>query len=324
MKRISANKYGNDIYKYRSPFWLPASNYYILAIAVAVVSFFVIWGILHEGGEDTPWLSAGLCACFLLGGAVFLREIVLRKARNNYLSAQRKLDYNIKGIPRHIINKRAGNKLSLQKNAELIKGIQKKSDAAKVLGKLSDGHLEVFEICNEYLLVNDIELKRAGIGSPRIAALRRGRELVKDLHRFHLLTWAEIECRSLTREAKNKVSINEKLEKTQDALDVLEAARQFYPNERDLIESEIALLEFFASTKVSNSIEMAERSAFKGNYKRAISHYKDALYFMARENPRIENTDLIAQKINIEIAKLQGIAEADGTKLKKGERTKGK
>ena len=320
MKRFSAINYRSNNYKYRRPFWLPASNYYVLTVAVTIAFFFILWGILQEGGEETPWVTAGLGASIVLIGAVYLREIVLRKAHNRYMSAQRKLDYNIKGAPHHFRNNSSSNKLSLQKNAEIINGIKEKSEAAKILGKLSDGHLEVFEICNEYLLINDLELKRAGVGSPRIAALRRGREIVQNLHRFHLLTWAEIECRSLTQEAKNKISVNDKLEKTQDALDVLNAARQFYPNEKHLIESETALTEFMASIKVSHSIELAEKSAFKGNYKRAISYYKDALYFMARENVPNEKSFLIAEKINNEIEKLRGFSQENKTKLTKREK----
>lgn len=314
MKRFSAVKNRNN-YRYNRPFWLPASNYYVLTIAAAIALFFIMWGILQEGGEETPWVTAGIGASIVLGGAVFLREIVLRKARNQYLSAQRKLDYNIKNVSHHYTKNSSTNKLSLQKNAEIINGIKEKSDAAKILGKLSDGHLEVFEICNEYLQINDVELKNAGIGSPRIAALRRGREVVRNLHKFHLLKWAEIECRTLTHEAKNKTSVKDKLEKTKDALDVLNAALQFYPNENYLIESETALQEFIVSIKISHSIELAEKSAFKGNYKRAISHYKDALFFMARENLRNEKSDLIAEKINNEIEKLRGALDVNKTNL---------
>jgi hypothetical protein len=35
-----------DPRKFRRPFWLPASNYYVLAIAVTIAFFFLVWGIL--------------------------------------------------------------------------------------------------------------------------------------------------------------------------------------------------------------------------------------------------------------------------------------
>jgi hypothetical protein len=204
---------------------------------------------------------------------------------------------------------RPPHKLSVEKNAAIVKEITKKSDAAKILGKLPEGHLEVFEMCNEYLLVNEKELETVGVGSPRLAALRRGREVVQDLHHFHLLSWAEIESLTLTQEAKNRVTISEKLETAQKALSVLDSALQFYPNEARLVESENALREFIASIKISHWIEQAERSAFKGNYKRAISHYRDALFFLARGNIQAEEKEIIAGKINSEIDRLREISE---------------
>lgn len=299
---------GYDSFKYRRPFWLPASNYYILAIAVTIAFFFLAWGILHEESDDMGYIPAGIGASLVLVGAVFLREVVLRKARNRYLLAERKLDYNLKNAFLHQQPNRNPNKLTLEKNAAIIGEIKKKSEAAQVLGKLSDGHWEVFEMCNEYLTINESEMKTVGIGSPRLAALRRGREIVGELHRYHLLAWAEIESRALTQEAKNRVTMSEKLETAQKALTVLDSALQFYPDESKLLESEEALKEFAASIKVSHRIEQAERAAFKGNYKRAISHYRDALFFLARENVQAQEKEVIAEKINAEISKLREIA----------------
>jgi hypothetical protein len=294
---------------FRRPFWLPASNYYVLAIAVTIAFFFLAWGILNEGKDDTPWIPAGISASVVLIGAVILREVILRKARNRYLSAQKKLDHNLNNIGLHGRSNQNANKLSIEKNAAIIKEIEKKSEAARILGKLPEGHLEVFEMCDEYLRVNKKELETVGIGSPRLAALRRGKERVQDLHRFHLLVWAEIESRGLTLEAKNRVTISEKLETAQRALTVLDSALQFYPGETKLVESADALREFVASIKISHWVEQAERSAFKGNYKRAISHYRDALFFLARENIQTEEKEFIAEKINSEITKLREITE---------------
>lgn len=298
----------NEYAAYRPPFWLPAVNYYVLALAVSIAFFFLVLGMLHEG-DEAPWFPALIGASLVLIAAVVLREIILRKARNRFLSAQKKLDYNIKNVGLHASANRSANKLSVAQNAAIIQEIAKKSDAAKVLARLPEGHLEVFEMCNEYLQINEKELETVGVGSPRLAALRRGREVVRDLHHFHLLSWAEIESLALTQEAKNRVTISEKLETAQKALSVLDSALQFYPNEARLIESETALQEFIASIKISHWIEQAERSAFKGNYKRAINHYRDALFFLARGNVRSNEKDIIAGKINSEIEKLREKAE---------------
>src|SRR5258706_2420624 len=65
----------------RRPFWLPASNYYVLAVAVSAASFFLIWGILHDEGEDTPWVTAGVSSSLLLIGAVVVSGGVLPRSR---------------------------------------------------------------------------------------------------------------------------------------------------------------------------------------------------------------------------------------------------
>jgi hypothetical protein len=292
-----------DTAKYRRPFWLPASNYYILAAAVAIAFFFLVWGILHDG-DEAPWVPAGIGGSAILIGAVLLREIVLRKARNRYLLVQKKLDFTLDTAALHAKANASEKKLTLERNAQIIKQIQKKSDAAKVLMKLSDGHQEVFELCGEYLEINRRELETVGAGSPRLAGLRRGREIIRDLHKFHLMAWAEIESRQLTQEARNRATITEKTETAQKALGVIQTALQFYPEERRLVESEEAVREFVTSIRVSHFVEQAERSAFKGNYKRAINHYKDALFFLARENKPSRDTDLLAEKINLEIQKI--------------------
>lgn len=292
---------------YRRPFWLPAPAYYILVFAIATAIFFLAWGILHEGvPDDMPWIPAGVIASFFIAAAVVLREIFLRRARKRFLLAESRLEYNLNSVAQ--IKNKESNKLTVEKNAAILKNIERKSEAARVLGKLPDAHWEVFELCNEYLQIIERELPFVGVGSPRLPALRLGRDKVRELHKFHLLTWAAAESKTLTQEARVRVTIAEKLETAQKALVVLDSALQFYPNDEELTESSAAVAEFIASIKVSHWIEQAERSAFKGHYKRAISHYRDALFFLARENVRTDERELIAEKINFEIDKLREIS----------------
>jgi tetratricopeptide (TPR) repeat protein len=309
IKTLSTKKPGRSVAKYNRPFWLPASNYYILAAAASIAFFFLVWGILHEGEEDMPWIPAGIGASILLGCAVFLREVVLRKAQNKYLLAQRQLDYNLNKVPIHNNVNKNENKFTIEKNAQIIKNIQQKSEAARLLGKLPNAHWEVFEICNEYLSINKRELETVGVGSPRLPALMRGKETVAQLHKFHLLAWAEIESRLLTQEAKNQVRFSEKLKDAQKALSVMESALRFYPNETQLIESEEAIQEFVALIKIYHSIEQAERAKFKENHKRAISLYQDALFSLARENLKNAERELLAEKINSEIEKIRWLED---------------
>jgi hypothetical protein len=287
------------------PFWLPASSFYFLAAAVAMAFFFFVWGVLHDGDEPMPYVPAGIGASVVLAGAVFLREIVLRNARDRYLLTQKRLDYNLKTVTQRPPPPASEAKLTIERNAEIIRQIQKKSDAAKVLMKLSEGHSEVAEICAEYLRINKKALETIGAGSPRLAALMRGKQLIGALHKYHLLAWAEIESRNLTQDAKNRVTMLEKTETAQKALNVLNAALVSYPQERRLIESEEAVREYIVSIKVAHWIEEAERAAFKGNHKRAVSLYQDALFFIAREEVKSQEFQQIAEKINGEIDRLR-------------------
>lgn len=294
-----------EFVRIRRPFWLPASNYYVLAAAISIAFFFLVWGILHDGGEETPWITAGIGASILLGGAVILREVILRRARNRYLTFEKRLDKNLNEAYSQIGDNRNVNKLTLEKNAAILREIKQKSDAAKVLGKYAAGHREVFEVCGEYILRNDQELRTIGAGSPRFSALLKGRTAAAEYHRFHLLRWAEIEARSLTSDAKNLTRASEKVEAAQNALGVIESALEFYPAEESLLESRELLQELVASIKVTNWVEKAERAAFKRNYTQAKSHYRDALFYLGRDHVGSESRERAAQRINAEIEKIR-------------------
>jgi hypothetical protein len=290
----------------RRPFWLPAPNYYLLAAAASAASFFLIWGVLHDGEEASPWIPAAFFAVMLCGASVLLREVVLRRFRRRYVIARQNLDRNLdrSRIPTARDHPRV---ISVERNAELIGRIKKKSAAAKTLMRLAEGHLEVFGQCTEYLELTDKELKRVPAGSTRLAAIRRGREIAESIRKEHLLVWAEIESKRLTKDAQNRVTIAERIETAQKALDVIVTALDHYPDEGSLIGSNTAILEMIATMRLGHWIELAERASFKGNYARAVSHYKDALFFMARENVSIPDADILAAKLNREIDRLANL-----------------
>src|SRR5687767_9664933 len=73
----------------RRPFWLPASNYYVLAFGISIAFFFLIWGILNDAGEEMPCATAGVSASVILIASVILREFVLRRASRNLRLQQR-------------------------------------------------------------------------------------------------------------------------------------------------------------------------------------------------------------------------------------------
>ncbi|MDQ2746649.1 MAG: hypothetical protein M3T96_05255 [Acidobacteriota bacterium] len=303
---------------YRRPFWLSETAYYALAVAASVIFFFFIGVVLLEGDEESPFLIAGIGALVILGSAVVIREIFLRKSRRRYLLVERKLNEAHTRIPYSFDGGTESQKLSLEKNAEIINEIKRKSEAASKRNGFSGAHREVFETCGEYLSVVENQMETVGVGSPRLAGLRRGREIVGSLHHRHLLAWSEIEARAWSQKARNYATISEKLNAAQEALNVLNSALQFYPNEPRLTESELAIKSFIASVRVSHWIEQAERAAFKGSYKRAVSLYRDALFFLARENVNADEREAVAEKINSEIEKLREISETGSKEVIKG------
>ena len=287
------------------PFWLPASNFYILAAAAAIAFFFFVWWILHEGGEEIPYIPAGIGASILLGSAVFLREVVLRRARQKYLAAQKMLDYNIKKVGNSSPRQNSRSKLTIEQNAAIVREIKRKSEAALILDKVSVGHWEVFELCSEYLHKNKKETRN---GRSRFAAhcgFAAKPEIVRGIHKQHLLVWAEIESRSFLRSAKNQMALTEKLEFTQKAMTVLDTALEFYPREKQIQDSIEAVKEFNSSIKVSHLVESAEKAAFKGNDSEAVNLYRDALFFLHKENFQTSEFRLIEENIVAKIEKIE-------------------
>lgn len=316
------HRYREQNSRQRRPFWLPASNFYVLAAAVTLAVFFLIWGILHDGGEATPFVPAGLGASVVLAAAVILREVILRRVRNRFLAHQKRLDRSVAAAPRR---NDAGdaNKLTLERNAAILKTITQKSLAAKTLSRLSGAHREVFDLCEEYLALTQRELPTVGVGSPRLAAIRRGQGKVQELRHYHLLQWASIEARSLAEEAKAKSRVEERMELVNRALSVVDFAAGVYPNEGQLRESEEVLRELIVSIKVSDLLQKAERSAFKGNKPRAIDHYKEALFELESAGAATtENRREAIERIQGEIANLEDVPGETDSGLSVSKRSK--
>ncbi|MBE7515977.1 MAG: hypothetical protein HS105_05130 [Chloracidobacterium sp.] len=292
----------NDLRRRRV--WLPASTYYMIVIAVGLAIFFLVWGILHDGGEEMPWIPAGLVFSFFLIGATVLREIFLRRSRERHRREDAVLERQMRGVRAVSADNFRPPKLTLEDNSRVLDEIRRKSEAARVLGKFSAAHREVFEMCGEYLTMTERELSKVAIGSPRLPAITKGRRLAARLHHEHLLQWAQIEAREKAGGSEGVVSSVDKIESIQSALSVIDSALEHYPDERSLIESHELLREMLASTRVAKAVEEAERQAFKGNYREAVSSYRDALFYLGRDNIDTAERRAAAEKIRIEIERL--------------------
>jgi hypothetical protein len=98
-----------------------------------------------------------------------------------------------------------------------------------------------------------------------------------------MLIWARDASLALTHEAQQKARMSDKIETANRAMDRLDTALKVYAGEPELEASKLAIREFIASVKVAHWVELAERSAFKGHYRRAIERYQDALFYLSRE-----------------------------------------
>lgn len=280
---------------------MPSSTgYLVAAVLTALALFFALWWMLVSGGDEAPWLPAGLAASVVLLVALSAREVVMRRAWTRYL-----LENGIQRPSRGSRDYNRPQKISSSGHSSTLRLIQKNSIAADQSGSSPEAHLDVAHLCEEYLNSAEEALRTGSLGNEKDIALRAGRERVKSLHRHHLLIWARNQTRVLTHEAQQKARMFDKIETANRALNCIDSALRIYPGELELNESKMAIREFIASVKVAHWVELAERSAFKHQYKRAIERYRDAQYYLGQEGVKEEVRVAGTAKIESEIAKLQ-------------------
>ncbi|MFM9904151.1 MAG: hypothetical protein ACKVQJ_06215 [Pyrinomonadaceae bacterium] len=290
---------------------LRASTYYVLAVSISAAFFFLVWGILQDNGVETPWITSGLSSSMLLAGAVIMREVILRRARNRFIRQQRLADNRHFDVHPRSADRRNPDKLTIERNSAILSQIRQKSDAARVLNKFSAGHKEVFELCHEYLMRNDFEIKTLSSRSPRLEPLLKGRAMASEYHRSHLIKWAEIEARAFTNDAVTKTTADEKLEAANKALKVIETALNAYPAEADLLASRDLVLEMALSITLSSLVEEAEKAAFVKDYSAAERFYRDALFYLDNDMVQSADREKAAKHIFAEIQKLRDL-QSDG------------
>lgn len=287
---------GNPV---RRRFWLATSSYVMLATAAALAVFCFVWWMSHGEEEGSEWILAGFCAAATIGAAIVIREVILRKL---YIRYQLEQERNER------INRSAvKGKLTLEKHAALLRGLEKRSYATNASATTPQTHLDMFRSCTDYLSRTDREIPTMQVGSPRLAAFKHGQEVVRNLHKHHLLMWAAGESNILTQEAKIRVTISEKIETAQRAISILESALQYYPQETQLLDSVKAIKAFIVSVRISHLTEEAEKETFKGRYAQAIDLYYDALYYLSKEEKDLDREEkaYAEREISAKIGNLQ-------------------
>jgi hypothetical protein len=270
-----------------------------LSIAVALGVFFLTWAILAEAKEENPWISAGLMASSSMIAAVVVREVILRVRRNSVASAQRRLDSSILSAPALPRGERVPKKLSLERNALLLAEIERKSEAAKVLHTLSESHQEVFLLCEQYIELASRELPNIGVGSPRLGAIKKGRDRAVRLHKYHMLKWAEIGIRRDVAHL-NFDRIGGSLESAQGALRVAETALSYYADHRDLLESKLLIESFIASARALEAVERADQAEATGDLDTALDWLLKARKLLANtRGPYLEDVRFAEIPVNI-------------------------
>lgn len=300
----------------RRPFWLPATAYYLLAFLFAFVMFLTVWGILQEGEEAfAVWLGASV-GVVVFCSTVVVREVFLRRARARHRLLSRHLDEAVANARAQTRGSQPAFKISQKQNAEMLRRISKKSDAARELGEISRGHLEVFDLCGDYLAINKEQIEGANPGSPRLQDLRKGRDFVRRLHHYHLLAWAQIESTALTAAARDCGTLSGKFHSAREALKILESALIHYPSDTALKDSEMAVREFIGSLQITSWFETAEQQASGGDYAAAVDTLRRAVEFLGSEGLGIRDRELVKEKLESDIIRF-GL-QAQGARQRNG------
>ena len=293
---------------------MPSSTGYLtIAIIIAVGLFVALWWILVRGGDEAPWLPAGLAASVVLLVALSAREVVMRRAWTRYLLENGINNKSTTSRPRES-SRSQKRSFSASVHSAALRAIQKQSTAADAQGSSPDAHLDVAQMCHDYLSRTDEAIKSGSFGSEKGIAIRAGQERVRALHRHHLMTWARGQSRALLHEAQQRARTFDKIETATRAMDCIDSTLRVYPDELELNESKVAIIEFISSVKVAHWVELAERSAFKGHYRRAIDRYRDALFYLTQGTVKDEVRIAGTEKIEGEIAKLKARLRANNGK----------
>lgn len=284
---------------------MPSSaGYLTIAIILAAGMFFGLWWMLVRAGDEAPWLPAGLAASVVLLVALSAREVVMRRAWTRYLLDQG-ISQKHSSRPHRTSSRSHKKGFSASLHSAALRTIQKQSTAADYPGSTPESHLDVAHLCQDYLSNTDEAMRSGRLGSEKGIAIRAGQERVRSLHKHHLLTWARGHSQTLTHEAQQRARTFDKIETANKALECIDSALRVYPNEPELNESRVAIEEFIASVKVAHWVELAERSAFKGHYRRAIDRYRDALFYLNQDVVKEEVRTAGTEKIERQIAELQ-------------------
>ena len=272
-------------------------------IGSATLFFVLLWLFTVEMNDESPWVSAGLAACVFLLICVALRELFIRRT-NQRAGARDERWESASGEHPSI---RTGSR-TIARNSAALRSLHKLSSDAD--GRTApELHLDAFHGCEDYLSSTEELLRGGEVTRETRAVLRSGQERVRVIQRHHMLMWARFSSRQIVNDAQQRVRLSDKIETALRGLQVIKTAQQHFPDERELKESAAAVEEYIASARVTHWVELAERNVFRGQLKRAIHRYRDALFYLSRENIReelrLETSERIGREIEMLRARLR-------------------
>lgn len=293
---------GSSLPRPRGPVRAPSVSGFITAAAtVSAALFFLLWWALQ--GEDSPWVPAGLAASIVMVVATSARLVVARRGRTGRMhSSQRREGHG------HSMRRPSGKVMqSTSLHSAGLRALQKQSADADAKDLPPPAHRELYDLCTDYLHGAEKALQSPSLAAEARLALRAGQERVRTLQKHHLLIWARGSARAFTHEAQQRARLFEKVETANRALECIDSALKVYPDEEELKVSARAVREFITSIRVAHWVELAERAAFKGQYRRAIDRYRDALFYLTRdggEDDREAGAERITREIDLLRARL--------------------
>ena len=280
------------------------SGFMTAAAAASAALFFVLWWMLQS--EENPWVPAGLAASVVMLVAASARLAVARRAGTRYVRNQHGREWRD-----HSMQRPSGKVMhSTTLHAAGLRALQEQSAEADAGDFPPQAHRDLYDLCSDYLNGAEQALQSPSLPAERRLALRSGQERVRTLQKHHLLIWARGSARGFTREAQQRVRLYEKVETANRALECIDSALKIYPDEEELKISARAVRDFITSSRVAHWVELAERAAFKGYYRRAIDRYRDALFYLTRDGPD-QDREAGAQRIAREIELLRARLATD-------------
>ena len=284
-----------------------------MSILIDVTLTLIIWGLLRETSEEATW-AAALAGCVVLLVAASAREIIVRRAWSRQL-----LEVDGRGRPDSYGGRGSGYSAAPNIGARpasshaprgawshsaALRAVQKRSAEAEAQDA-PELHWDAYRLCQEYLATTDDALRAVSLAAEKRIAMRAGQERVRGLRKYHLLSWARSKSQALTQDAQHLARLHDRLDMGRRALHVLEIAAAELPHERELEDSQAAIHEFMASSRVRHWLEMAERAEFRGHLRRAVLRYRDALFYVQREIAEPQQQEELTLHITQEIARLK-------------------